>query len=169
MDEISVITSGIDVLHGSQVHNPPITVYLALGSNMGDPVAALDQAVSYMRDSSLITVRAISSYLHTAPYGPVQDQPPFVNAVVCATTYHSPFTILRFCQSIEQALGRRRLVRWGPRSIDVDVVLYGIQSITTSALQVPHPDMHNRYFVMEPLAELGAIIPDEVRRRAVMA
>jgi len=166
---MGVIISDLVVQHGKKVRNKPVTVYLALGSNMGDPVAALDQAVIYLRSSSLISVCAVSSYLQTAPYGPVQDQPPFVNAVVRVTTWHSPFTILRFCQSIEQALGRKRLIRWGPRSIDVDVILYGNQFISTSTLKVPHPDMHNRYFVMEPLAELGAIIPDEVRRGAVVA
>lgn len=163
------IINDLAAMHGKKVYLKPITVYLALGSNIGDPVAALDQAVHYMRCSPLVSVCAVSSYLRTAPYGPVQDQPSFVNAVVRVTTWHSPFTILRFCQSIEQALGRKRRIRWGPRSIDVDIILYGAQSITTSTLQVPHPDMQNRYFVMGPLQELGAIVPDKVCGRTMMA
>ena len=158
-----------DALGEKKVRREPITAYLGLGSNMGDSVAAVDQAVAYLQASSLVTVLAVSSYLHTAPYGPVQDQRPFVNAVVGICTWHSPFVLLRLCQSIEQALGRKRIIHWGPRSIDVDILLYGQQRVATYSLCIPHPDMHNRYFVMELLAELGAIIPDEVRERAVVA
>ncbi|MEE3002875.1 MAG: 2-amino-4-hydroxy-6-hydroxymethyldihydropteridine diphosphokinase [Pseudomonadota bacterium] len=128
--------------------------YLGLGSNLDSPKLQIQKAVKLLKDSGLVDVFAISSMYESKPYGPVQDQNDFVNAVVGVKTWHSPFTILMLCGAIEDCLGRKRIQHWGPRVIDLDVLLYNNLNIATTKLIIPHADMHNRDFVMHPLAEV---------------
>ena len=128
--------------------------YLALGANLGEPIVQLDNAIDYLRGSSLFTVEAVSSYYHSAPYGPVQDQPDFVNCVVRGSTCHSPFTLLALCHSIESYMGRKRHVHWGARTIDVDILLFDQVMLDSQRLTIPHKDMFNRDFVIIPLLEV---------------
>ncbi|KOE68987.1 2-amino-4-hydroxy-6-hydroxymethyldihydropteridine diphosphokinase [Aggregatibacter actinomycetemcomitans] len=129
-------------------------VYVALGSNLADPqaqlVAAL-RAMNQLPDSRLISV---SSFYQSKPLGP-QDQPDYVNAVACLETALSPFALLDELQRIEQEQGRVRLRRWGERTLDLDILLYAEQTIQSERLIVPHYDMHNREFVIIPLAEIA--------------
>lgn len=128
-------------------------VYLGLGSNLGDRrrnlVGALRRLAPHAR------VEAVSSLYETDPVGP-QDQPPFYNAVCRATTGLSPQALLRRLQAIEQELGRTPGPRWGPRVIDLDLLLYGDAVVEDPDLRVPHPELHRRAFVLVPLAELAA-------------
>lgn len=94
----------------------------------------------------------VSSVYETAPLGP--EQPDYLNAVVCAHTDLAPSDLLAAMQEIESELGRTRLIRWGPRTIDLDLLLYGDQVIDSEALKVPHPEMTKRPFVLVPLLEV---------------
>ena len=142
----------------------PIVVYLGLGSNLGDRRRNL--AVALRRLEPLVRVEAVSSLYETAPVGP-QDQPSFFNAVCRAVTELPPLDLLRHLQEIEQELGRRPSARWGPRPIDLDLLLYGDQVIDEPALRVPHPELPNRAFVLVPLAELAAELQHPERGETV--
>ncbi|MDK9710388.1 2-amino-4-hydroxy-6-hydroxymethyldihydropteridine diphosphokinase [Acidaminobacter sp.] len=129
--------------------------YLGLGSNLGDKVENLREAVRLIGEGPQTQVVAKSSLYATAPVGYL-DQDDFVNGVIEIETGLTPEALLALCQSVEQSLRRVRLIRWGPRTIDVDVLLY--QGVVSSdpVLTLPHPRMHERAFVLVPLAELDA-------------
>ena len=128
------------------------TVYLGLGANLGDRQGNLVAALQRLPPE--VRVEAVSSLYETAPVGP-QDQPSFLNAVCRGLTELSPEELLRHIQGIERELGRRAVVRWGARLIDIDVLFYGDAVVDESGLRVPHPEMANRTFVLVPLAELA--------------
>lgn len=129
--------------------------FLGLGSNLGDKVENLREAVRLIGEGPQTQVVAKSSLYATAPVGYL-DQDDFVNGVIEIETGLAPEALLALCQSVEQSLRRVRLIRWGPRTIDVDVLLY--QGVVSSdpVLTLPHPRMHERAFVLVPLAELDA-------------
>lgn len=123
--------------------------FLALGSNIGDSWAILTEAVAAMPD-----LVAVSPVYETEPVGgPEQD--PFLNIVVELDTERSPRELLELCRSLELAAGRERVIRWGPRTLDVDVLLVGDLTVDEDDLTVPHPRMHERNFVMVPLLDLA--------------
>ena len=130
--------------------------YIGLGSNLGDRAAYLQAALD--RLGMLGTVGAVSPFLETDPVG-YAEQPRFLNAAVRLRTTLPPDDLLRALLSIEAALGRVRTVRWGPRTIDLDLLLYDDLVRDERGLSIPHPRMHERRFVLEPLA---AIAPDAV-------
>lgn len=137
------------------------TAFLGLGSNVGDRLAHLQQALRLIDDDARTDVVDVSSVYETAPVGgPAQD--PYYNAVARVVTRRSPRALLGVAGAVEQALGRVRTVRWGPRTIDVDVLLYGVRVVTTQRLVVPHPRMMERAFVLVPLLEVapGWKLPD---------
>ncbi|MBN6064458.1 2-amino-4-hydroxy-6-hydroxymethyldihydropteridine diphosphokinase [Aggregatibacter actinomycetemcomitans] len=129
-------------------------VYVALGSNLADPQAQLVAALRAMNQLPDSKVVSVSSFYQSKPLGP-QDQPDYVNAVACLETALSPFALLDELQRIEQEQGRVRLRRWGERTLDLDILLYAEQTIQSGRLTVPHYDMHNREFVIIPLAEIA--------------
>jgi len=128
-------------------------VYLSLGSNIGDSVNYLDKAVDILKNHELIHNIKVSSYYQTDPVGYL-DQDVFVNIAVYLETELSPYELLKVCQEIEEALKRVRVVRWGPRTIDVDIILFDDVQMTDDKLTIPHPRMHERAFVLVPIAEL---------------
>lgn len=128
--------------------------YLSLGSNMGDRFDMLRQAVSQLADHPAITVIRISSLYETDPVG-FTDQEPFLNMVVQLETELEALALLDVCQEVEQNLNRKRLVRWGPRTIDLDILLYNQEELETERLIIPHPRMHERAFVLVPLLEIN--------------
>ena len=137
------------------------TVYLALGSNMGDRPANIQKAIELL-NSSKITVKKISSIIETEPAGgPPQDK--YLNGVIEVKTTLTPFELLKTAQSIEKKLGRKKTVRNAPRPIDIDILLYDQKKIQTPELTIPHPRMLNREFVMHPLSEIA---PDLVNKLA---
>ncbi len=127
-------------------------VYLGLGSNLGDREAALRVAIHAL-DAGGVRVLRRSSVYETDPIG-LRDQPRFLNLVLEAETALSPDDLLALIQRIEASLGRTREVRWGPRTVDIDILLFGDAVIATPRLTVPHQEMRGRRFVLEPLAEL---------------
>ncbi|MFC7443336.1 2-amino-4-hydroxy-6-hydroxymethyldihydropteridine diphosphokinase [Laceyella putida] len=137
-----------------------VTAYLGLGANMGDRLAQLSQAISLLDRTQGISVQRISSVYETAPVG-LLEQPHFYNLVVEIHTTLIPTELLRVALAIEKRLHRVRLVRWGPRTIDIDLLLYDDRVIRREELEIPHPRMHERAFVLIPLEELvgNIIIP----------
>ncbi len=130
-------------------------VYLALGSNMGDRVRNLSQAIEALKQKESVRWILASSFYESAPVG-FEDQPDFINAVVKVETGLSPLELLAVTQAIESELGREKTVRWGPRIIDVDILLYGKEKICEERLVIPHPRMSERAFVLLPLGEIAS-------------
>lgn len=128
-------------------------VYLSIGTNMGERYENLQQAVALLREKENIEVVRVSSVYETAAVG-YTDQADFLNIAVHLKTDASSTEMLKICQSIEQELGRVREFRWGPRIIDLDILLYNQENIETENLLVPHPRMYERAFVLVPLVEI---------------
>ena len=141
-------------------------VYLGLGSNLGDRLETLARAVRLLGARPGLTVTASSGVWETAPVGG-PEQPEFLNAVVRASSELSPSDLLETCHDVESALGRVREVRWGPRTIDIDILLIDERVVDEPDLEVPHPRMTQRAFVMLPLLELApdVALPDGTRLR----
>lgn len=128
--------------------------YIALGSNLGDKAVNLRQAVKLLQAKGL-QIRAVSSFFQTEPYG-VTDQPEFINAAACVETSLPPEALLKLLLETELEMGRVRLRHWGERNIDLDLLLYDDLIYHSDKLNLPHPDMQNRLFVLQPLAEIAA-------------
>lgn len=127
---------------------------LALGSNLGDRLEYLQAAVDALTDSSEIIPVAVSSVYETEPVGGPAEQPPFLNAVLVVDTTLSPRSLMERCQAAEDAFGRTREVPKGPRTLDVDVLAVGDKTVEDEDLQVPHPRLAERAFVLVPWAEV---------------
>lgn len=129
--------------------------YLSLGSNMGDKVSYIQQAVSFLQESGEVTLVRSSTLYETEPWG-YKNQDWFVNAVIEVKTKFSPQELLAHCQAVEKKLGRGRnpAIPWGERTIDIDILFYGTQIISEPDLKIPHVHMHERAFVLVPLLEL---------------
>jgi 2-amino-4-hydroxy-6-hydroxymethyldihydropteridine diphosphokinase len=130
------------------------TAYLALGSNLGDRAGALAAAVAALRALPGTEVLAESSVYETAPVGPV-PQPDYLNAAVSIRTGLGPRELLDRCLAIERDLGRVRAERWGPRTIDIDLLAYGGLRMSEPDLILPHPRIAERAFVLLPLSEIA--------------
>lgn len=130
------------------------TVYLALGANLGDREAALRGALDLLQDSGQVTARAVSSLYETAPMY-VTDQPPFLNAVARVETTLAPDLLLARLKEAEGTLGRVARQRYGPREVDLDILLYDDLVLAGPRLTIPHQRMAERAFVLLPLAELA--------------
>jgi 2-amino-4-hydroxy-6-hydroxymethyldihydropteridine diphosphokinase len=128
------------------------TVYIGLGSNIGDRVAALRRAVERVR--LVVQVVKVSNLYVAAPLGYVRDDA-FVNCVLCGKTNLPPYDLLKALQEIEQSMGRQPGVQYGPRPIDLDILFYDTAQIETTLLTVPHPGIPQRAFVLKPLAEIA--------------
>jgi 2-amino-4-hydroxy-6-hydroxymethyldihydropteridine diphosphokinase len=138
-----------------------VRAFVGLGSNLGDREATIARAVDLLRSVDGVEVVAVSSLRETEPWGPV-EQPPFLNGAAAVETELSPRGLLDALLAVEQALGRDRSgERWGPRTIDLDLLLYGDATVSEPGLAVPHPRLHERRFALEPLAELApeALVP----------
>jgi 2-amino-4-hydroxy-6-hydroxymethyldihydropteridine diphosphokinase len=137
--------------------------YLGLGSNLDDPGRQLDRALEAL--DSVIGLRRIqvSAYYRTAPWGN-RDQPDFVNAVLAVDCAQAPADLLDSMLSVERNLGRRRDgARWAPRTIDLDLLYFGTRSLATSQLDLPHPRIAERAFVLVPLLEVATVLADPRR------
>lgn len=128
--------------------------YIALGSNLGDKEANLRQALKMLLVKGL-QIRSVSSFFKTEPYG-VTDQPEFINAVACVKTDLAPEKLLKLLLDTELEMGRVRLRHWGERNIDLDLLLYDDLIYYSEKLVLPHPDIQNRFFVLQPLSEIAA-------------
>ena len=138
------------------------TVYLSLGSNVGDRKANLDAAIEGL--GRLGTVAAVSAYYETEPVESRQ-QPWFLNCAVKLETELMPRQLLSRVLDIEKAMGRKRVQTKGPRSIDIDILLFGSSVVEAKGLTIPHPALHERRFVLEPLAEIAPEVRHPVLKR----
>jgi 2-amino-4-hydroxy-6-hydroxymethyldihydropteridine diphosphokinase len=127
--------------------------YLGLGSNIGDRLANLTKAVELLKARTGLRISRISNIYETAPVG-LLDQPWFLNAVVECYTSLTARELLETCLDVERRMGRVRRIKWGPRIIDIDLLLYGDENFSEEGLEVPHPRMIERLFVLIPLEEL---------------
>lgn len=131
-----------------------ITVYLSLGTNLGDKVQALTRALDELRQAPEVTLTAVSPYYETPPWGKT-DQPPFLNTCAAVRTSLTAEALLRLCQSIEAHGGRERHEKWGARTIDIDLVYSPDVTCASPDLQLPHPYLTQRAFVLVPLQDIA--------------
>ena len=130
-----------------------IRAYIGLGANLGDPTQQLQHALSLLDAEPGITISAVSPVYRSAPLGP-PGQPDYLNAAAAVDTGLQPLELLDVLQQVEQTLGRERGERWGPRIIDLDLLLYNSELIDDPRLSVPHPELARRNFVLQPLIDL---------------
>lgn len=130
------------------------TAYISLGTNLGDRSENLAAALRLLQDQEEVQLEEWSSLYETEPVGYL-EQNPFLNMVISVSTSLTALELLGVCQGIEQSLGRKRLIRWGPRNIDLDILLYNQENIETEQLIIPHPQMLGRAFVLVPLMEIN--------------
>ena len=127
--------------------------YLGLGSNLGEKQKYIKKAIEQISNLEFVEIIRTSSIIETKPYGKI-DQPDFLNCVVELQTELTPENLLKKCLDIENRLGRVRKEKWGPRTIDIDLLLYENVVMNTKTLILPHPELHKRKFVLESLNEL---------------
>ncbi|OAN16612.1 2-amino-4-hydroxy-6-hydroxymethyldihydropteridine pyrophosphokinase [Photobacterium jeanii] len=148
-----------------------IRAYIAIGSNLSDPLSQAKSAIEILKQQPNIKVVAASSLYSSTPMGP-QDQPDYVNAVVAVDTDLSPLALLDCTQKIELEHGRvRKAERWGPRTLDLDIILYGDLEHHCERLTIPHYGMKVREFVLYPLAEIAPdlVLPDQTKLQTLLA
>ena len=131
-----------------------VTAYLGFGANLGERQANINKAFVELVRSGACRLTRISSMYETDPVG-ITEQPAFLNAVAEIETGLEPLELLRAIRTVERKIGREKTFKWGPRIIDIDILLYGDQCVTEESLEVPHPEMHRRAFVLTPLAEIA--------------
>lgn len=136
-------------------------VFLGMGSNLGDRLANLNTALDLLASTPDVCITDVSSIYATSPVGLI-DQPDFYNAVSCVRTNLEPDGILALCMEIETFLGRQRTIYWGPRTLDLDILLIMGIEVHTDYLTVPHPRLMERAFVLAPLAQIApnVVLPD---------
>ncbi|WP_337269793.1 2-amino-4-hydroxy-6-hydroxymethyldihydropteridine diphosphokinase [Oryzifoliimicrobium ureilyticus] len=142
------------------------TACLGLGGNIGDPIRAMSNALRIIADHPACAISAVSRLYRTPPWGKT-DQSYFFNACVAVLTSLEPEALLDFCLHIERAMKRERTERWGPRTLDIDILTYGEDVLETTRLTLPHPRMTDRAFVLLPLADFAADL--EIGGRSVNA
>jgi 2-amino-4-hydroxy-6-hydroxymethyldihydropteridine diphosphokinase len=142
-------------------------VAIALGSNLGDSATLLHLALKTLNQTDGIELARVSPFYRTAPLGP--PQPDYVNACAILKTTLAPLPLLDRLLQVEQQFGRVRRERWGPRLLDLDLLLYGDRQINHARLQVPHPRMRDRAFVLVPLADIAADWVDPTTGKTVAA
>ena len=128
--------------------------YIGFGSNIGDRLKHIQNAIHALSKTEGITLQEISSIYKTDPIG-YEAQAEFLNGVAAIQTSLSPLSLLQTLKDIETVIGRQHRLRWGPREIDLDILIYGNLCVQTEKLVIPHPEMHLRRFVLVPLAEIA--------------
>jgi 2-amino-4-hydroxy-6-hydroxymethyldihydropteridine diphosphokinase len=146
------------------------TAYIGIGSNLGDRQRLIRQALDLLDAQDDVEVAALSTIRETEPVG-IVDQPRFLNAAARLETELAPRELLDRLLAVERDLGRLRVERYGPRTIDLDLLLYGDELVDEPGLRVPHPRLHERRFVLEPLNDLdpGLVVPGLGPVRALLA
>lgn len=151
----------------------PQTAFVGLGANVGDRLETIESAVWALDDVDGVAVEDVSGVYETAPWGEIADQPPFLNAVARLRTRLDPFRLLDELHLLEAVYGRDRdrETRWGPRTLDLDLLLHGARTVEDERLTLPHPRLHERAFVLVPLLEVfpGGKLPDGRRLTALLA
>ncbi|KRQ87888.1 Bifunctional folate synthesis protein [Caloramator mitchellensis] len=140
-------------------------VYVAFGTNIGDKTDNIEQALKLMEDRGLKIIKK-SSIVSTEPYG-YTNQPEFLNGVVEVITDLNPRQVLETLLNIEKDMGRIREFKWGPRNIDLDIIFFNSDVINEEDLKIPHPDMHNREFVLKPLCEIAPELVHPILKKSI--
>ena len=155
-EELLLQTKGLQKLEtvSVEIEREWHTAYIALGSNIGDSEAYLKEAIDKLDHLPTSRVEKVSSFLVTAPYG-VTDQPDFLNGCLKLQTLLYPEELLRELNRIEQEAGRERIIHWGPRTLDLDIIFYDDLICEEDDLCIPHIEMHKRSFVLKPLEEIA--------------
>ncbi len=142
------------------------TAYIAFGSSMGDRQEYIDGAIEAMRKEQKVRVERVSDIIRTAPYGDAAKEE-FLNGALKIKTLFMPMELLSYLHSLEQAAGRTREIRWGDRTLDLDIIFYDDWIVATEELTIPHRDMENRDFVLAPLAQIEPYLIHPVRHITV--
>lgn len=142
--------------------------YIGIGSNLGDKKAYLEGAVKAIDSDRRCTVRRVSDFIVTKPVGPV-EQDDFLNGCIEVDTLYSPHELLDLLHTVENDAGRKRLIHWGPRTLDLDILLYDSVMLHDDTLTIPHPEMRKRGFVLEPLSEIAPFVKYPVTGECVIA
>ena len=148
--------------------NAMYLAYIGFGSNIGDRLVHIQNAIRALSKTEGITLRKISSIYKTDPVG-YEAQAQFLNGVAAIQTDLPPLSLLHILKDIETAVGRRQRIRWGPREIDLDILIYGDLCLQTEKLIIPHPEMHRRRFVLAPLAEIAPNLVHPVFQETVQS
>lgn len=141
-------------------------MFLGLGSNLGERETNIRESLARLEALPETSVVRVSRLIETEPWG-VADQPPFINGAAELSTELEPEELLQAVKGIERDIGRVTTVRWGPRIIDLDLLLYGARQIRLPHLKLPHPHILERAFVLDPLTEIAPEVVEELRRAAV--
>ena len=145
----------------------PVTAYIALGANLGDRRANIEHALDLLRATRGVRVTQVSSLIDNPAVGGPAESPPFLNAAAEVETTLTPRELLCHLLEIERTLGRERREKWGPRPIDLDILLFGERVIDEPDLKVPHPLMHERRFVLSPLDEIAPNIAHPILKSTI--
>ena len=143
------------------------TAYIAFGANLGNRRETFDRAAHMLIEQHAVTITACSDLYETSAVGGPADQPKYLNAVIAVQTTLTPHSLLTALLDIEHHFGRRRTVRHGPRTLDLDLLLYDELIIDDEALQLPHPRLHERQFVLRPLADIAPTIRHPLQKRSI--
>lgn len=138
----------------SAIRKEPVTAYIGLGSNLDDPIEQVLTACGELKQLTESRLLACSSLYRSPPMGPA-DQPDYINAVAAVETYLEPRPLLAELQAIEQQHGRKRERRWGARTLDMDLLIYGDRVLSDATLTLPHPGLAERAFVLYPLQQIA--------------
>lgn len=141
--------------------------YLSVGSNIGNKKEYLDFAVKRLSEDPLCRMTKVANYIETVPYGFV-DQENFLNSAIAMKTLYSPEELLNKLHVIENDAGRKRTIHWGPRTLDIDILLFDDLVIDTEALKIPHIEMHKRLFVLRPLAQIAPYVRHPVFNKTIV-
>ena len=142
------------------------TAYIALGSNMGDSRSILEAAVQALDEMKNTKVEKVSTFITTPPYG-VTDQPDFLNGCLKLSTLLYPEELLKELNRIEKEAGRERIIHWGPRTLDLDILFYDQEIIDMPDLHIPHIDLHNRDFVLVPMNQIAPYLRHPVLNQTI--
>ena len=156
---------GVRIMAGMSSGTPTVVAYVALGANLGDRAGNVRAALDALGRTPGVRVRRVSGLLENAAVGGPADAPAFLNAVAEVETSLPAQDLLARLLEVERELGRRRRDRWEPRPIDLDLILYGDAVLDLPQLKVPHPLMHERRFVLDPLAQIAPDVVHPVLRR----
>ncbi len=151
----------------NQAATMPSLALIGLGSNLGNRREILEGAIRALKDEPGVIVERASSFRETEPAGGPPGQGMYLNAAAALATTLDPFELLRVLQQIEARFGRVRTTHWGPRTLDLDLLLYEDRIIDTPELSVPHPRLASRKFVLEPLAEIAPRAIEPVSKRKI--
>jgi 2-amino-4-hydroxy-6-hydroxymethyldihydropteridine diphosphokinase len=143
------------------------TAYIALGANLGDRQANIRAALAKLEQTPGVNVTKVSTLMENPAVGGPADSPPFLNAAAELVTSLTPTGLLAALLAVEQSLGRVREMKWGPRAIDLDLLLYGDRVVDAPGLSVPHPLMHERTFVLQPLVQIAPDVVHPASKRTI--